>query len=125
MARLQPDPTFYPSPRLAMQAPQEQLAYVTTINPSGTGRPDPLCVPDGIYFSALGTPNGDGPGGIFTMDHESFDVLGRWEVDRGPQYLAYDFWWHLGYDTLITSEWGTPNMVEGGVNPELFGKYGR
>ena len=40
MARLQPDPTFYPSPRLAMQAPQEQLAYVTTINPSGTGRPD-------------------------------------------------------------------------------------
>jgi selenium-binding protein 1 len=25
---------------------------------------------------------------------------------------------------MITSEWGTPNMVEGGVNPELFGKYG-
>ncbi|MGH2735538.1 MAG: selenium-binding protein SBP56-related protein, partial [Actinomycetota bacterium] len=43
------------------------------------------------------------------------------------QYLAYDFWWHLGYDTMITSEWGTPNMVEGGLNPELLlGKrYGR
>jgi hypothetical protein len=27
---------------------------------------------------------------------------------------------------MITSEWGTPNMVEGGVNPELLlaGKYG-
>ena len=45
---------------------------------------------------------------------------GRWEIDRGPQDLAYDFWWHLGYDTMITSEWGTPNMVEDGVNPELL-----
>src|ERR1700681_3326811 len=43
-----------------------------------------------------------------------------------PQYLAYDFWWHLGQDTLISSEWRTPNMVENGVIPEqlLAGKYG-
>ena len=60
------------------------------------------------------------------MDHESFDVLGKWELDRGPQKLAYDFWWHLGFDTLITSEWGTPNMVKKGVNPEILlgGGYG-
>lgn len=32
-----------------------------------------------------------GPGGIFIMDHDSFDVLGKWELDRGPQFLAYDF----------------------------------
>jgi len=83
------------------------------------------CGPDGIYVGALGAPNGDGPGGVLVLDHDSFDVLGRWEVDRGPQHLAYDFAWHLGFDTLITSEWGTPNMVENGVNPELFGKYGR
>jgi selenium-binding protein 1 len=40
--------------------------------------------------------------------------------------LAYDFWWHLGYDTMITSEWGTPNMIEGGISPELLlgNKYG-
>jgi selenium-binding protein 1 len=54
------------------------------------------------------------------MDHESFDVLGKWELDRGPQKLSYDFWWHLGYDTLITSEWGTPNMVNKGLNPEIL-----
>jgi len=30
------------------------------------------------------------------MDHESFEVLGKWELDRGPQQLAYDVWWHLG-----------------------------
>jgi methanethiol oxidase len=65
-------------------------------------------------------------GGILVLDHDSFEPLGRWEVDRGPQVLAYDFAWHLGYDTVITSEWGTPNMVENGLNPELLlgGKYG-
>jgi selenium-binding protein 1 len=54
-------------------------------------------------------------------------VLGQWEVDRGPQYLAYDFWWHLGYDTMISSEWGTPDTFEEGLKPEVLlnGKYGR
>jgi selenium-binding protein 1 len=60
------------------------------------------------------------------MDPETFDVRGRWEIDRGSQQLAYDMWWHLGYDTMVTSTWGTPNMVKDGVNPELLlaGKYG-
>jgi methanethiol oxidase len=78
------------------------------------------CGPDGIYVNALGNPEGDGPGGIFLLDHDNFEVKGAWEKDRGPQELAYDFWWHLGYDRVITSEWGTPNMVEDGVNPELL-----
>ena len=84
------------------------------------------CGPDGIYINALGSPSGQGPGGIFVMDPETFEIKGPWEQDRGPQYLAYDFWWHLGHDTMITSEWGTPEMVENGVNPELLlaGKYG-
>lgn len=227
MALWKPDPTFYPSARMAMRAPAEQLAYVVTFNPdprngardalcaidldpksSQYGRivgrtempnagdelhhfgwnacsaalcpyaphphverrylivpglrssrihiidtkPDPAnprvvrvleaeeiasrtgysrphtihCGPDAIYVSALGNPEGGGPGGIFLLDHESFDVLGRWEMDRGPQYLAYDFWWHLGYDVAVTSEWGTPNMVENGLQLDLLtqGKYG-
>jgi len=220
------DPTFYPSPKLAAQAPREKLAYVAALNANGGGKPDALavvnvdaqssaygrvvgqvdmphvgdelhhfgwnacssalcpyaphphverrylivpglrssrihvldtkpdpenpkivkviepesvhertgysrphtvhCGPDGIYLSALGAPSGDGPGGIFALDHDSFEPLGRWEVERGPQQFAYDFAWHLGYDIAITSEWGTPNMVENGVNPELLlaGKYG-
>ena len=63
---------------------------------------------------------------MFLMDHETFDVLGRWEIDRGPQELAYDFWWHLGHDTMVTSEWGTPDMFENGLVPEVLlgGKYG-
>ena len=73
-----------------------------------------------------GSASGDGPGGIFLMDANTFELKGQWEQDRGPQQLAYDFWWHLGHDTMITSEWGTPNMVKDGVNPELLlaGKYG-
>jgi methanethiol oxidase len=84
------------------------------------------CGPDGIYVNALGATDGNGPGGIFMLDHETFDVIGPWERDRGEQYLSYDFWWHLGHGTMITSEWGTPNMVKDGLDPELLlaGKYG-
>ncbi len=109
--------------RYRHQARPAQAADRETIEPeeiasrTGYSRPHTLhCGPEGIYVSALGRAEGDGPGGIFLLDHESFDVLGRWEVDRGPQYLAYDFWWHLGYDTMVTSEWGTPNMIENGVD---------
>ena len=225
MAQWRPDPTFYPTARMAMEAPAEQLAYVVTLNTDG-GRPDALCVldvapgsstrgqvvgrlempapgdelhhfgwnacssalcpnaphphverrylivpglrssrmyvvdtkpdprrptlvktieprdveaksgysrphtvhcgVDGIYVSAIGAPDGGGPGGVFVLEHDDFSIRGPWEADRGPQYLAYDFWWHLGHDIMITSEWGTPNMIEDGVNPELLlaGKYG-
>ncbi len=78
------------------------------------------CGPDGIYVSALGNPAGDGPGGVFLLDHENFAVKGQWETDRGPQEFAYDFWWHLNYGTVITSEWGTPKMVEGGLIPDVL-----
>ncbi|HET9488911.1 MAG TPA: selenium-binding family protein [Methylomirabilota bacterium] len=226
MARWTPDPSFYPSPRLAAQAPPEKLAYVAEFDPErarpdriavvdvdpgskGYGQivgrtpmpnagdelhhfgwnacssclcpnaphphverrylivpglrssnihvldtqPDPRhpkvirtigarelaeragysrphtvhCGPDGIYVTALGNAEGKGPGGVFVMDHETFDVRGRWELDRGPQQFAYDMWWHLGHDVMVTSEWGTPDMFENGLVPELLlgSKYGR
>ena len=95
---------------------------------AGYSRPHTVhCGPEGIYVSALGNAEGKAPGGIFLIDHTTFDVLGRWEMDRGPQELAYDFWWHLGHDTLVTSEWGTPDTVENGLIPEMIlgAKYGR
>src|ERR1043165_1956487 len=169
MARWRPDSSFYPSPRMAMQAPAETLAYVILLNANKDGRPDALgcvdvdpssasygqlvgkldmpnvgdelhhfgwnacsaclspyaphphverrylllpgiassrlhivdtkpdprqpkivkviepetlaartgysgphtvhCGPDGILMSALGAPDGNGPGGVFVMDH--------------------------------------------------------
>jgi selenium-binding protein 1 len=109
-------------PKLVKTIPAEEIARKT-----GYSRPHTIhCGPDGIYVSALGNPAGDGPGGIFLLDHDDFSVKGAWENDRGPQELAYDFWWHLNYGTVITSEWGTPNMVEDGLVGELLlgNKYG-
>ena len=225
MPTLRPDPTFYPSAKLAAEAPAEELAYLAMLSPKGS-RPDAIgvvdvkpgsnsygrlvgqvdmpntndelhhfgwnacsaslcpwaphphverrylivpginssrihvldtksnprqpemikviepqtlakktnyqsphtvhCGPDGIYISALGAPDGEGPGGIFILDHDSFEPKGQWEKDRGPQRLGYDFAWHLGHDTTISSEWGFPSMVREGVVPELLlgGKYG-
>ena len=47
MALWKPDQTFYPSARMAMQAPREQLGYVVTFNPTpANGKHDALCVLD-------------------------------------------------------------------------------
>jgi selenium-binding protein 1 len=109
-------------------------AIVRVIEPAevaeraGYTRPHTIhCGPEGIYVAALADAQGQAPGGIFLMDHENFDVLGRWEIDRGPQQLAYDAWWHLGHDTLVTSEWGLPETFENGLVPEILlgAKYGR
>src|SRR3954469_10658591 len=108
--------------KLAKTISAEEIA-----SKAGYSRPHTIhCGPDGIYVSALGNPAGDGPGGIFLLDHDDFSVKGQWERDRGPQELAYDFWWHLNYGTVITSEWGTPNMVEDGLVGELLlnNRYG-
>ena len=35
MTRLLPDPTFYPSPRLAMEAPREDYTYTLLLSPDG------------------------------------------------------------------------------------------
>ncbi|MBQ0924272.1 selenium-binding family protein [Saccharopolyspora endophytica] len=109
-----PDPK---QPRLVRTISADELA-----TRAGYSRPHTLhCGPDGIYLSCLGSADGDGgPGGIAVLDHDTFEVVRAWETDRGPQQLAYDAWWHLNQNTLITSEWGTPAMVEDGVVPELL-----
>ena len=40
-----PDPTFYPSPRLAMEAAPEKLAYTALLSPDAS-HPDALAVGD-------------------------------------------------------------------------------
>lgn len=84
------------------------------------------CGPGGLFVSCLGGGSEDGPGGVALLDHNTFEVTGQWEADRGDQYLAYDVWWHIMHDVAITSEWGTPSMIEDGIVPELLlgRKYG-
>jgi len=112
-----PDPR---NPRVVREIGADELA-----SKAGYSRPHTLhCGPGGIFLSALGGANGDdGPGGVALLDHDTFDVVGAWERDRGEQFFAYDVWWHLNYDTVITSEWATPSMFEDGLDPEdLLGR---
>jgi methanethiol oxidase len=115
-----PDPR---APQVVKTIEAEELAAK-----AGYSRPHTVhCGPDGLYMSALGGAHGqEGPGGVALLDHESFDVIGPWELDRGPQFFAYDVWWHLAHNTLVTSEWATPSMIENGLVPEqLLGRrYG-
>ena len=97
---------------------------------TGYSRPHTIhCGPEGIYVSTLGgggDDGTDGPPGIFIMDCETFDILGRYEMDRGPQDKHYDFWWNLPKDYMVSSEWGLPPQFENGIVPEdlLSNKYG-
>jgi selenium-binding protein 1 len=112
-----PDPL---NPRVVHTIEAAELA-----SKAGYSRPHTIhCGPGGIFLFALGGTDGnDGPGGIAVLDHDTFEVIGAWELDRGDQYFGYDGWWHLNYDTVITSEWATPSMVENGLDPEdLLGR---
>src|SRR5215471_571980 len=46
MVQWRPDPTFYPSPRMAMEAPSEKLAYLALLDPKLAGKPDAIAVVD-------------------------------------------------------------------------------
>ena len=117
-----PDPT---KPKIHKIIEPEEVFKKT-----GYSRPHTVhCGPEGIYISTLGGSGKDGtsgPPGVFIMDCESFEVLGRWEIDRGPQQLHYDFWWNLPRDYMVTSEWALPPQFENGIVPEdlLSNKYG-
>ncbi len=99
----EPDPT---RPTIAKVIEPEEVLRKT-----GYSRPHTVhCGPEGIYISTLGG-GGDGtqgPPGVFLMDRENFEVLGRWmgrwKIERGPQKLHYDFWWNLPRDYMVSSE---------------------
>src|SRR3954454_14546481 len=78
----QPDPRI---PRVVREIPAEELAAK-----AGYSRPHTIhCGPGGIFLFALGGANGnDGPGGIAVLDHDTFDVVGAWELDRGDQFFG-------------------------------------
>jgi selenium-binding protein 1 len=55
-------------------------------------------------MSNLGGANGsDGPGGVALIDHDTFEVIGSWETDRGDVHFAYDHldFWSLSEGKLI------------------------
>lgn len=87
------------------------------------------CMPgDIVVISMLGDENGDLPGGFAVLDARDFSVLGRWEnggVD--PSLLMYDFWYQPRQNTLVSSEFATPNTIAERFDPDdvAAGKYGQ
>jgi selenium-binding protein 1 len=75
-----PDPR---NPTVVREITADELA-----RKAGYSRPHTLhCGPGGIFMSALGGANGDdGPGGVALIDHDTFEVIGAWEQDRGEQF---------------------------------------
>lgn len=76
----QPDPR---QPRIIKVIEAEEIH-----KKSGYSRPHTIhCGPDDIYVNALGAPDGNGPGGVFTLDHKTFAVkaVGKraWPADAG------------------------------------------
>lgn len=100
------------------------------VRKTGFSRPHTVhCGPEGIYINTLGGDGkGDteGPAGMFLLDCETFEILGRWEKNPSPQRLQYDFWWNLPRDYMVSSEWGRPLQFENGLVPEdlLANRYG-
>jgi selenium-binding protein 1 len=86
------------------------------------------CMPGEIVtISMLGDAHGDGPGGFAVLDARDFSVQGRWERERNGQELMYDFWYQPRHNTLVSSEWATPNTFQDGFDPADVpaGRYGR
>ncbi len=60
------------------------------------------------------------------MRFSNGEILGRWEIDRGPEEKHYEFWWNLPRDYMVSSECALPPHLENGLVPEelLSNKYG-
>jgi selenium-binding protein 1 len=98
------------------------------IKKTGYSRPHTVhCLPgDIMVMSMLGDAEGNAPGGLAVLDAKTFDVLGRWEKEKGDQSLMYDFWYQPRHNVLVTSEWAAPDTFEPGFKLEdvKAGKYG-
>jgi methanethiol oxidase len=79
----QPEPT---APQITKVLGPEELGKRASYS-----RPHTVhCGPGGLFVSCLGGYGEEGPGGVALLDHNTFEVTGQWEADRGDQYLAYD-----------------------------------
>ena len=67
--------------------------------PATAARTRSTAAPTGSTCPRSATPRAAGRAASSCSTTTTSRVKGAWEADRGPQELAYDFWWHLGFDT--------------------------
>ena len=95
---------------------------------AGYTRPHTIhCGPEGIYVAALGNREGKGPGGVFlwTTRPSMSAATGRSIAARSTSPTTSGG--TSATTRMVTSEWGTPDMFENGLIPEVLlgAKYGR
>ncbi|CAJ0937486.1 unnamed protein product, partial [Mesorhabditis belari] len=84
------------------------------------------CLADGsIMISTLGDENGNNKGNFLLLDGKTFEPKNHWNSNGNLQF-NYDFWYQPRKNVMISTEWGVPNLIKNGFNPEHFqiGKYG-
>jgi len=51
------------------------------------------------------------------LDGENFTVAGTWEHGDGAP-MGYDFWYQPRHNVMMSTEWGAPQMIKSGFNPQ-------
>ena len=95
---------------------------------AGYSRPHTVhCGPGAVFLSCLGGYGARRAWAGSRCSTRTPSMCGpAWEADRGTSTSPTTCWWHVLHDVAITSEWGTPTMIEDGIVPDLLlgRKYG-
>uniref|UniRef100_A0A6M2DNM7 Putative selenium-binding protein 1 n=1 Tax=Xenopsylla cheopis TaxID=163159 RepID=A0A6M2DNM7_XENCH len=86
------------------------------------------CLASGqVMISTLGDRNDNNKGDFFLLDGKTFDVIGTWTKGDKKASFGYDFWYQPYWDTMVSTEWGTPRAFKRGFrsedpgNPMVYG----
>ncbi|KAK5980146.1 hypothetical protein GCK32_021646 [Trichostrongylus colubriformis] len=77
------------------------------------------CLADGnIMISTLGDEHGNHKGNFFLLDGTTFEPMGCWLDAQSSVPFNYDYWYQPRRDVMISTEWGTPNVIKQGFDPK-------
>ncbi|KJH44898.1 selenium binding protein [Dictyocaulus viviparus] len=115
---------------------REQLSRYNVSTPHTTH-----CLADGnIMISTMGNNSGDHEedmanvfiysipiGNFILLDGKTFEPKGCWLDSNTTLPFNYDFWYQPRCDVMISTEWGTPNVIKKGFDLKHIaeGYYGR
>ncbi|KAK6046146.1 selenium binding protein, partial [Cooperia oncophora] len=65
-------------------------------------------------------------GNFFLLDGTTFKPKGCWLDPKSSVPFNYDFWYQPRRDVMISTEWGTPNVIKQGFDAKhvMAGEYG-
>lgn len=81
------------------------------------------CLGNGlIMISTMGDSTGQAAGNFLLLD-SNLNIVGKWTEEN--THYGYDFWYQPKFNTMVSSEFGTPNKFIQGFNPaDISNDYG-